>query len=402
MHNRILSIFGLQGLKVSKVIEYYRQIFIYVFPKRKTAECTSCGKRSRTIHDHRKPSVIKHLKLGKRQTYLVVSKRRFFCKACQKPFTETLPGINKWQRKTRALDEEIIESLREMSFASIKRRFGVNYKAQVKLLKHTMKPFEGSWKEEKRSGKPISIGIDEHSFSGHDMCITVTNLTTPSLKSILPDDTKKTLDTFFSKIPDGVKSKITSFCIDMKKMYKLSIKRNFPNAKVVVDHFHLIYDANRRIDEERRITQEMKKVKIPRKLFLKNKENLSGTEKDLINSFFTMYPDLKFYWHIKESLRDMYKLKEKGKAQEKLNSLVRMMYKQRERGLTQWANTLEYWKDEILNFYDYRITNAYTEGIHTKLKLIKRIGFGFRNKEVYIRKAALACLPLAMLPHFSQ
>jgi transposase len=402
MHNRILSIFGLQGLKVSKVIEYYRQIFIYVFPERKTAECTSCGKRSKTIHDYRKPSAIKHLKLGKRQTYLVVGKRRFFCKACQKPFTEKLSGINKWQRKTKALDDEIIESLREMSFASIKRRFGVNYKAQVKLLKHTMKPFEKSWEEEKRVGKPISIGIDEHSFSGRDMCITVTNLTTPSLKSILPDDAKKTLDSFFSNIPDDVKPKITSFCIDMKKMYKFSIKRSFPKAKVVIDHFHLIYDANHRIDEERRITQEVKGVKISRKIFLRNRENLSDTEKDLINSFFTKYPDLKFYWFIKESLRDMYKLKQKGKAQEKLNSLIRIMYKQRERGLTQWANTLEYWKEEILNFWDYRITNAYTEGIHTKLKLIKRIGFGFRNKEVYIRKAALACLPLTMLPHFSQ
>jgi len=28
------------------------------------------------------------------------------------------------------------------------------------------------------------------------------------------------------------------------------------------------------------------------------------------------------------------------------------------------------------------------------------MGFGFRNKEVYIRKVALACLPVAFLPHF--
>lgn len=402
MNNRILSIFGLQGLKVSKVIEYYRQIFIYVYPERKTANCPSCSKRSKCVHDYKKISFIKHLKIGKRQTYLAVSKRRFFCKYCKKPFTEKLPVVDKWQRHTKSLENEIIETLRESSFRSVARRFGVNYKTQVKLLKHTMKPFEGSWEEEKRSGKPISVGIDEHSFSGRDMCITVTNLTTPSLKSILPDDTKKTLDSFFSKIPGDVKSQITSFCIDMKKMYKFSIKRNFPNAKIVIDHFHLIYDANRRCDEERRITQEMKGVKMPKKLFLKNKEGLSDTEKDLITSYFAKYPDIKFYWHIKESLRDMYKLRQRNAAGEKLNSLIRIMYRQKERGLTQWANTLEYWKDEILNFYDYRITNAYTEGIHTKLKLIKRIGFGFRNKEVYIRKAALACLPITFLPHFIQ
>ena len=149
------------------------------------------------------------------------------------------------------------------------------------------------------------------------------------------------------------------------------------------------------------VVKEVKEVKIPRKIFLKNKEGLSDAEKDLINSYFTKYPNLKFYWYIKESLRDMYKLKQKGKAQEKLNLLKRIMYKQRGCGLAQWANTLEYWKEEVLNFWDYRIINAYTEGTHTKLKLIKRICFGFRNKEVYIRKAALTCLPLTMLPHFS-
>lgn len=401
MNNRILSIFGLQGLKVVKVIEYYRQIFIYVFPERETADCTVCNKRTKDVHQYCKPSLVKHLKLGKRQTYLVISKRRFFCKRCSSVFTEKLSVIDKWQRKTKALEGEIIESLREMSFASVKRRFGVNYQSQVKLLKTVMKPFTSSWENEKRTKSPISIGIDEHSFSGHDMLITVTNLTTPSLKSILPDDTKGTLSTFLGNIPDEVKPKINSFCIDMKKMYKFAVNRYFPDSKVVIDHFHLIYDANHRIDEERRITQEVRGIKLNKKIFLKNKENLSAVENDLLTSYFNKYPDLKTYWFIKEELRSIYKLKERREAEEKLTILIRMMYGQRDRGLAQWADTLEYWREEILNFFDYRITNAYTEGIHTKLKLIKRIGFGFRNKEVYIRKAALACLPLVFLPHFS-
>ncbi len=41
-----------------------------------------------------------------------------------------------------------------------------------------------------------------------------------------------------------------------------------------------------------------------------------------------------------------------------------------------------------------------TEGINTKLKLIKRISYGFRNKGVFIRKAMLAFLPFAVFsPH---
>ena len=76
------------------------------------------------------------------------------------------------------------------------------------------------------------------------------------------------------------------------------------------------------------------------------------------------------------------------------------MRKQREIGLTKWANMLQCWKEEILNFFTTKITNAYTEGVNTKLKLIKRTGFGFKNKEVYIKKAILAFLPFLILPHY--
>ena len=77
-----------------------------------------------------------------------------------------------------------------------------------------------------------------------------------------------------------------------------------------------------------------------------------------------------------------------------------MMYKQRDSELTKWADTLTNWKEEILNFFTTHITNAYTEGINTKLKLIKRTGFGFKNKEIYIKKALLAFTPFIIFPHF--
>ncbi|MBC7361737.1 MAG: transposase [Candidatus Aminicenantes bacterium] len=35
---------------------------------------------------------------------------------------------------------------------------------------------------------------------------------------------------------------------------------------------------------------------------------------------------------------------------------------------------------------NHKTTNAYTEGAHTKMKLIKRLSYGYRNVEVYIKK----------------
>ena len=68
--------------------------------------------------------------------------------------------------------------------------------------------------------------------------------------------------------------------------------------------------------------------------------------------------------------------------------------------MAQWGRTLQRWSPHILNFFDHRTTNAYTEGIHTKIKMIKRVSFGFR-----IRKMLLCILPKAVLlpwlPHYT-
>lgn len=397
MNNRILSLLGLQGLGILSVKEYHRFIFIYVYLARKTANCPRCGKRTKTVYDQRPPLMVKHLKIGFRLTYLILFKRRFKCKLCKSVFTEKPPQVGKWQRKTKSMDEQVIEYLKEISFAGTKRRLGVGYSSQVKLLKKTVNESEVDWQKE--AGKSISLGIDEHSFSGHDMLITLTNLTTPKLITILPNDRKTTLDTLLSSIPKNLKKNIKSVAIDMKQMYKLSVKKYIPGTKVTVDHFHVIYDANKRIEEERRILQNVFKAKIPKWLFIKNKENLTQKEKGLARKIFEKYPDLKSYWFIKEQLRDIYKLNSKKEAEEKLSTIIRIMYKERDSGLTNWANMLFNWKDEILNFFDTKITNAYTEGVNTKLKLIKRTGFGFRNKEVYIKKAILAFTPFLILPH---
>ena len=96
----------------------------------------------------------------------------------------------------------------------------------------------------------------------------------------------------------------------------------------------------------------------------------------------------------------MYFKRNKKEATDILESLITVMRHTDDRDLKQWAKTLDHWREPILNFFDNRTTNGFTEGINTKLKLVKRISYGFRNKGVFIRKAMLAFLPFAVFsPH---
>jgi len=54
--------------------------------------------------------------------------------------------------------------------------------------------------------------------------------------------------------------------------------------------------------------------------------------------------------------------------------------------LATFGKTLRGWQERILNFFEYGLSTSMVEGFHTYIKLIKRISFGFKNKEIYRTK----------------
>ena len=397
MNYSILALLKLQEWSVLSVNHDQKEITLTLKRRRKTADCPRCGKRTGCLWQRGHWQRVKHLRLGNKQIYLRLKKRRFVCKRCQFVFTERTWLVEPYARKTTVLDNQIISDLADLSFKAVRKRTGVSYHSQTQVLKRRITPFVASWEEEENQ-EEILLGIDEVSFAGFDFLPTIANLGTKRLKAVLADDRKETLETCLKSIPDNIKTRVTHFCLDMNRGYAKSIKRILPKTKLVIDRFHSIQDANKRITEERRILQQVFKTKLPMRLFLKNKEDLTPKEKTRINQYFKSFPDLRSYWEAKETLRAMYALQEKEEAREKLATLITSLTYSDDPGLRQWGRTLNYWQKEILNFFDKRTTNAYLEGINNKLKLIKRISFGFRNKDVFIRKAVLACLPLYLLP----
>jgi transposase len=55
------------------------------------------------------------------------------------------------------------------------------------------------------------------------------------------------------------------------------------------------------------------------------------------------------------------------------------------------AFTLTHWRHEILNYFDSHLTNAMTEGFNNKIKLIKRMAYGYRNQNFYFLRLLKAC-----------
>jgi hypothetical protein len=69
------------------------------------------------------------------------------------------------------------------------------------------------------------------------------------------------------------------------KLRKWAPEEKLAKAHVIVDHFHMTQDAILRVDESRKIEQDVGKVEIPRKMFLVAKEKLSQKQRERVEFF---------------------------------------------------------------------------------------------------------------------
>lgn len=394
----IRELLGLQGYKVVKVDRRDGEDVVQgELPLE--ASCPHCGQLSRRVHQRTgNPSRLLWGFMGQRPAcggWLVVQRQRLWCSACRRAFTQPLPGLGKHQRVALVAQVALLQALREQSFAALRRAWGVSYQRARRVLLRLPVPW-CDWNVLAGSQGPILLGIDEHSFRGNRLVITVTCLSTHQLVAILPDDRQDSLRRYLRSIPRAIQARLAGVCIDLKAGFRTVLQQELPQATIVADHFHVIQDANRRLDETRRLEQNEAKKPIPRWPLVKARERLSPKQEAVLDQTLARLPAIREHHWIKEHLRGLYRSPHAASAQEHWRTLLTVMESSDDGATLQWARTLRSWHREILAYSSLPITNGYTEGCHTKIKLIKRLSYGYRNVHVYIRKMLLGFLPTSL------
>jgi|GEM_PF-290541 len=407
MDSNIISLLKVPGFRVVDVQISGEEIIVSVRKRSKTARCPRCLERSKTIKDYRPFSKILHLMLCNQKVFLSARKRRFICDCCKKAFTERFSFLPIHARKSIYAQNHALERLADGSFKATSKRVGICYSSLVSLLKKVFTLSSINWEDHFVKGI-IRIGLDEHHFGKRNKyVVTIANLLTGKPIHILGNDKKQTIVTFFKNLPDTVKDAIDEVAVDMRDGFIQAVKESLPKTKIVIDHFHLIQDANKRLNEARKIEEDVEeKIKGNRpkrinwRLLVTAKEHLNDRQKAILPIYLSRYPALATFYNCKEEIRNMYKSQSKQEAEEKLKKLIAFMKQSDYIELNLWAKTLIRYQAYILNYFDHKTSNAVTEGLHRKFKLIQRTAYGFRNSEVYVRRIMLACLPFTGVIHY--
>jgi transposase len=195
--------------------------------------------------------------------------------------------------------------------------------------------------------------------------------------------------------------------IDPHAGYAAAVREALPEARIAVDHFHLIMLANKAVTAVRqRVTRDLLERRgrktdptwANRRLLLRGSERLSQRAlARMWNGCVDHDPtgQILSAWIAKEELRALCATAARGGPRHEIHQRLWAFYRWCADAdipeLTTLAETIETWWSAIEVFLTTGITNARTEGTNRLIKQVKRAACGFRNRDNYRRRVRLHC-----------
>jgi transposase len=349
---------------------------------REKLRCSQCGSEEVWAQGSVERS-FHALPIGSKPTVVELKVPRVRCFDCGKVRQVKVNFAEPKKHYTRSLERYALDLSQHMTIKDVADHLQLGWDTVKEIqTKHLQRRF----------GKPKfrklrQIAIDEINIGkGHRYLTIVLDLLTGAVVFVGDGKGVDALKPFWKRLR-GARTKIEAVATDMSPAYIRAVRDNIAGAVHVFDHFHVIKLYNEKLSAFRRrlfhelTAQGQKLLKGVRWLLLKNPENLDPKkrERQRLERALRLNEPLAVVYYMKEDLRQIWMQPRKYLARE---FLIDWLARARASGiamLESFANTLEEHAEGILNYYDYPISTGPLEGTNTKIKLVTRQAYGFRD-----------------------
>jgi len=357
--------------------------------------CDGCGDLASAIHDTTERHV-RDLPVFDAEAHLRVHRCRVLCPRCG-PKLERLTWLDRYARMTRRLAESVVRMCQVLPVKHVAGFYGLAWDTVKDLDKTALERRLG---EPDFSGVEI-IGMDEFAIQrGHRYATVVVE---PERKRVLWVGRGRDRDgvrPFFELLGAERCARIRAVAMDMNASYALEVQAHCPNAEIVYDLFHVVAKYGRevidrvRVDEANRLRTDRRArriVKGARWLLLRNRESIPREEdrvrlKELLAANRAL---LKVYV-MRDDLKHLWTYRYRAHAKRFWNDWYQRAVRSRIRPLVSFAKRLAVYRDGILSHCRWPLHTSLLEGINNRIKVIKRMAYGFRDDAYFFLKIRAA------------
>jgi transposase len=360
------------------------------------AVCPHCGRPTNKVHDYR-PQRKRDLPLRGQGVTLVMWRRRFRCLWClgrrrrPRTFSEPDPvcGLGpggRARRTTQRLREQIGREPPHQTVKRVAEVYGVGQR-------FVRECFAGRAEAAIAAAVPTGytprvLGMDEFSMKRGRRYETVfCDLEAPRVLEVVEGRDRQAVQPYLESLREP--RRVAVVVIDMSETYRQVALLRLPGVVIVADRFHVVRRVGEALDRVRRRLQGQERKGRRDRLYrlryalLAQPADWSEKERLDIEGLFVAYPEFKTAWERKEEFRLWYESADRATAEVGLRQWEAAL---RSDGMPEYlalfaqGSLLSSWRQEALNYFDYRYTNAYVAGKNNRTKQLQRQAYGYRNR----------------------
>lgn len=370
------KLLGLKDVIVKKVWEVEGEQQIEIELPRRMHCCPCCGAETDRIHDYRIQRIKDISSFGK-NVRLHLRKRRYVCGNCGKRFYEKNSFLPRYHRMTNRKNARIIEDFRDTVSASyIARKHDISVSTALRYFNLV----DYSCKE-----LPEVLSIDEFkgNANGEKYQTILTDAKNRKIMDILPNRKKSELIRYFRKFKN--RKDVKYFVMDMNPHFRAAAEICFPEAAIVIDRYHVTRQVIWALERVRRETQKhlskewRRFCKHSKALLNKPPQDLTDEERQKLRIILGLSTRLEQAYYLKNDFLFLMHSPSSEVAAELLSDWIVRAECAHLPEFYDCTRAIHNWSRYILNAFDVRYTNGYTEGCNNKTKVLKRVCYGVRN-----------------------
>jgi transposase len=384
--------------------ESARRVDVWVVhPDRQKFACPQCGNLL-AVYDHTAERVWQHLDSCGFQTFLHARPPRVTCSE-HGVVQSRLHWAEPNSRFTSEFESLAIDVLRETTVTGASAILSLSWEHSWHIMEKAVE--RGL---QRKQAVPLEyLGIDEKAVAkGHQYMTIVCNIVTGAVEFVGEERKTETLNQFFSALSTEQLRGIRAIALDMWDPYIKSIRYHVSDSesKMVFDRFHVMKHIGKAVDDVRKEEhrQLMKdgndSLKGSKYLWLHSYENLSADQSERFKDLQQMDLKTSRAWAIKENLRHLWDCTDFSEGKKYLQQWYNWATHSKLKPIVAAAKTIKDHAENILTFVYYRITNALSEGVNSKIQAIKQMARGYPNRGHFRAAIFFHCGKLDMYPEY--